>query len=121
VNKRAVNSLASGSGEVLKFDDYAESKESMEKLVMDERQREFMFEGKRWYDLVRMARLTGSTKDLAKTVTKKQLTNISGIQIRLNDPNALYLPIYRNELKVNPYLNQNPAYHTGDDADLSKN
>ena len=121
VNKRAVNSLAPGSGEVLKFDDYAESKESMEKLVMDERQREFMFEGKRWYDLVRMARLTGSTKDLAKTVTKKQLTNISGIQIRLNDPNALYLPIYRNELKVNPYLNQNPAYHTGDDADLSKN
>jgi hypothetical protein len=54
-------------------------------------------------------------------VTKKQITNISGIQIRLADPNALYLPYSRSELKVNPYLKQNPAYHTGDDSDLSKN
>jgi len=93
----------------------------METLVMDERHRELMFEGKRWYDLVRQARRTGSTKDLAKTVTKKQITNISGIQIRLANPDALYLPYYRNELKVNPYLTQNPAYNTGDDADLEKN
>lgn len=121
VSRRAVNALTPGTGEVLKFDDYKSSKESMEQLVMDERHRELMFEGKRWFDLVRMARLTGSTKDLAKTVTNKQLTNISGIQIRLADPNALYLPYYRNELKVNPYLHQNPAYHTGDDSDLSKN
>ena len=121
VSRRAVNSFTPGTGEVLKFDDYKESKESMEQLVMDERHRELMFEGKRWFDLVRMARLTGSTRDLAKIVTKKQLTNISGIQIRLADPNALYLPYYRNELKVNPYLHQNPAYHTGDDSDLEKN
>jgi len=31
------------------------------------------------------------------------------------------LPYYRNELKVNPKLKQNPAYNTGDDADLEKN
>ena len=121
VSKRAVNSFAPGTGEVLKFDDYKDSKENMEQLVMDERQRELMFEGKRWYDLVRIARRTGTTKELAKTVTKKQLTNISGIQIRLADPNALYLPYYRNEIKVNPYLHQNPAYLTGDDSDLEKN
>lgn len=121
VSKRAVNSFTPGSGEVLKFDEFKDSKENMEQLVMDERHRELMFEGKRWYDLVRMARRTGSTRDLAKTVTKKQLTNISGIQIRLADPNALYLPYYRNELKVNPYLHQNPAYNTGDDSDLEKN
>ena len=121
VNRRAVNSTSEGVGEVLKYDDFKDSKENMELLVMDERHRELMFEGKRWFDLVRIARRTGSTKDLAKTVTKKQLTNISGIQIRLADPNALYLPYYRNELKVNPYLHQNPAYHTGDDSDLSKN
>ena len=121
VSKRAVNSFAPGTGEVLKFDDYKDSKENMEQLVMDERQRELMFEGKRWYDLVRIARRTGTTKELAKTVTKKQLTNISGIQIRLADPNALYLPYFRNEIKVNPFLQQNPAYHTGDDSDLEKN
>ncbi len=121
VSRRAVNSLNPGSGEVLKFDDYKDSQEAMQTLVMDERQRELMFEGKRWFDLVRKARRSGNTRELAKTVTKKQLTNISGIQIRLADPNALYLPYYRNELKVNPYLKQNPAYNTGDDADLQKN
>ncbi|MBR0049742.1 MAG: RagB/SusD family nutrient uptake outer membrane protein [Prevotella sp.] len=121
VSKRAVNSFSPGSGEVLKFNDYKDSKEDMEQLVMDERHRELMFEGKRWYDLLRQARRTGSTRQLATTVTKKQVTNVSGIQIRLADPNALYLPYYRNELKVNPYLKQNPAYNTGDDADLEKN
>ena len=121
LNCRANNVLTPGTGDVLKFSDYKDSKESMEQLVMDERHREFMFEGKRWYDLVRMARRTGNTRDLAKIVTKKQITNISGIQIRLADPNALYLPYSRNELKVNPYLRQNPAYNTGDDADLEKN
>ena len=121
VSKRAVNSFAPGTGEVLVFDDFKDSKESMETLVLDERHRELMFEGKRWYDLVRQARRLGSTKELAKTVTKKQITNISGIQIRLANPDALYLPYYRNELKVNPYLEQNPAYNTGDDSDLEKN
>jgi hypothetical protein len=121
VSRRAVNSLSPGTGEVLKFDDYKDSKENMELLVMYERHRELMFEGKRWYDLVRVARRTGSTKDLANTVTKKQITNINGIQIRLADPNALYMPYSRNELKVNPYLKQNTAYNTGGDADLQKN
>ena len=121
ISRRAVNAFTPGTGEVLKFEDFKESKENMEQLVMDERHRELMFEGKRWFDLVRIARRTGNTKELTKTLTKKQLPNISGIQIRLADPNALYLPYYRNELKVNPYLHQNPAYHTGDDSDLEKN
>ena len=121
VSRRAVNSLTPGSGEVLNFDSFKDSKENMETLVMEERHRELMFEGKRWYDLVRQARRVGNTRELAKTVTKKQITNISGIQIRLADPNALYLPYFRKELKVNPFLKQNPAYNTGDDADLEKN
>ena len=121
VSRRAVNSLTPGAGEVLKLDDYKNSKEDMVKLVLEERHRELMFEGKRWFDLVRVARRTGNTKDLATTVTKKQLTNINGIQIRLADPNALYMPYSRSELKVNPYLKQNPAYNTGGDADLQKN
>ena len=121
VNRRAVNSLAPGAGEVLKFDEYKNTLDDMRNLVMEERHRELMFEGKRWFDLVRMARRTGSTKELAKTVTKKQVANISGIQIRLADSNALYMPYSRSELKVNPYLKQNTAYNTGGEADLQKN
>ena len=109
------------SSDTLVYADYATSRIAMEDLVLDERQRELMFEGKRWFDLLRVALRTGDLNSLAKTVTKKQTTNISGIQIRLANPNALFLPYYRNELKVNPYLKQNPAYNTGDDADLSKN
>ena len=121
VNKRACNSLTPGVGESLKYDDYKMSQDDMEQLVFDERRREFMFEGKRWYDLLRQARRSGNNRRLANTVTKKQNTNVSGIQIRLADTNAHYLPYYREELKVNPYLKQNPAYNTGGDADLEKN
>ena len=121
VSKRAVNSFAPGAGEILKFDDYKESADAMEKLVMDERHRELMFEGKRWFDLLRQALRQGNSRELANTVSEKQTTNISGVKIRLGDQNALFLPYYRNELRVNPYLKQNPAYHTGGDADLNKN
>jgi len=121
VSKRAVNSFAPGTGEVLNFDDVKDSHDNMEKLVLDERHREFMFEGKRWYDLLRQALRTGSSRELANTVAEKQTTNVSGIKIRLSDQNALFLPYYRNELRVNPYLHQNPAYHTGGDSDLEKN
>jgi len=121
VSKRAVNSFSPGTGEVLKFDDYKESKEMMETLVMDERHRELMFEGKRWFDLLRQALRRGNSRELATTVSEKQTTNIGGVRIRLGDQNALFLPYYRNELRVNPYLQQNPAYHTGGDADLNKN
>ena len=121
VSKRAVNSFAPGTGEVLKFDDYKSSQDDMEELVMDERHREFMFEGKRWFDLLRQARRTGNNRKLASLVAKKQTTNRNGVEVRLADTNAHYLPYFRNELKVNPYLKQNPAYNTGDDADLEKN
>ena len=121
VSKRAVNSFAPGAGEVLKFDDVKESPEAMEKLVMDERHRELMFEGKRWFDLLRQALRRGNSHELATIVTEKQTANIGGIRIRLGNMNALFLPYFRNELRVNPYLKQNPAYHTGGDADLNKN
>ncbi len=121
VSKRAVNSLSPGVGEVLKYDDYKTSKDDMEQLVMDERRRELLFEGKRWYDLLRQARRSGNNRRLATTVVKSKITNVSGVQIRLADSNAHYLPYFRDELKVNPSLKQNPAYNTGGDADLSKN
>jgi hypothetical protein len=119
VNMRA-NCISLESSSLLKQSNYP-AQSDMRDLLMEERQRELLFEGKRWYDLVRMARREGNTRSLANTVVKKQKVNKDAIKIKLADANALYFPYSRDELKVNPNLHQNPAYTTGDDADLEKN
>ena len=90
----------------------------MEDLILKERKREFMFEGKRWYDLVRYSIHTGSNTFLAEQVTTKYQINGNAIKIRLSDPNALFWPFNKDELKLNRYLKQNPAY--GDTEDFVK-
>jgi hypothetical protein len=83
---------------------------AMEKLVLLERQRELMFEGKRWFDLVRNSERKKSSDDLRDYVLHKYTSNISTITTKLSVMNALYLPIYENELKINTLLKQNPYY-----------
>lgn len=121
VNKRANNVLNTSVSDTLKHDDYVTSKQAMQELVMAERQRELLFEGKRWYDLVRMARRDGNTNRLVNLASQKYVDNINAIKIKLANPDIIYFPYLRSELKVNPYLVQNSAYNTGDDADLEKN
>lgn len=115
VNKRARNQVEASAKDTLKFADYQSSREKMEQLVLDERHREFMFEGKRWYDLVRMALRDGDNQRLVTEATVKYEDNLSAIKIRLADPNMLFFPYNRDELKLNSYLRQNPAYGNTDD------
>ena len=91
--------------------DYATAKDILE-LVMRERQREFFAEGKRWFDLVRMAMREGSTNGMLNLLTKKYTSNSSAIKAKLATLNSLYNPVYREEMKVNPALVQNPAWIT---------
>lgn len=109
VNKRARNLTSAASKDTLVFNDY-NSREKMEQLILDERNRELMFEGKRWFDLVRMALRKGDSQRLASEATVKYEDNVNAIKIRLSDLNYLFFPYYREELKVNPYLQQNSAY-----------
>ena len=115
VNKRANNMT-----ETLKKEDYISSKLQMEDLLMAERQREFMFEGKRWYDLVRRSRRDGNTVSLVAAVQNKFEENSNAIRIRLSDPNIIYFPYAKNELKVNPLLTQNPAFANGEDSQYQR-
>ncbi len=110
VNKRARNVLGTTDGDTLKYDDYSTSVNVMEELVFSERHRELMFEGKRWFDLVRMARRDGNTARLVNNAIEKHTSNTAAIRIKLADPNIIYYPYSREELKKNPYLKQNPAY-----------
>lgn len=97
--------------------DHYRSKLTMNELILQERRREFLFEGKRWFDLVRMARREGDTKNLKQMIQMKFSggTGASATS-KLTNMNAIYLPYNYDELKVNPYLKQNPAYPEGDDS-----
>ena len=113
VNKRSVcqNVLA----DTLVAGDYM-TKSQMEDLVMRERQRELMFEGKRWYDLVRRARREGRTTILSQAAMQKVTSGGSLIANKLAKMDAMYWPYYYTELKVNKNLVQNPAFSSGENS-----
>ena len=97
----------------LLLNDYS-SKYELEKLVLRERQRELMFEGKRWFDLMRLARRADppSPSPLLSYVTKKFAGNSSAEYSKMSVMDALYLPIHTKELETNSALVQNTFYET---------
>ncbi len=84
------------------------SKSQMRELVLDERQREFMFEGKRWFDIIRQARKDGNTNTVMQYFSKYSSLG----QNKLKDINALYMPISKSEMESNQLMEQNPFYRT---------
>ena len=120
VNKRANDAVNGSRSSTLKKSDYIDSQAAMEQLLLEERQREFLFEGKRWYDLVRFARRDGNNTRLVELVSRKYQENANAMKIKLADPNIIYFPYAKSELKVNPLLQQNSAFLNGEDSELSR-
>jgi hypothetical protein len=92
----------------LSFTAYA-NQSDMEKLVLRERQRELMFEGKRWFDLMRVVRRKGDPSAILAYLSPK----LSGDNMqlkRLSVIDGLYMPVLKSELDINPNLKQNPFY-----------
>ncbi|MBN2165466.1 MAG: RagB/SusD family nutrient uptake outer membrane protein [Marinilabiliaceae bacterium] len=87
------------------------SKQAIEELVLRERQRELLFEGKRWHDLVRMVR-----RDESKLTTLNLLVNAkmesSTAPLGAVVLDAMYMPIAQSEIDANENLNQNEYYET---------
>ena len=67
--------------------------------VLSERQREFLGEGKRWFDIVRQCEFNPEPSDIKATI--QGLGFSSMISNRLQSIWALYNPIFVEELKVN--------------------
>lgn len=87
--------------------------EDISKYIFDERSREFAFEGKRWYDILRNAKRNNYENEqllldivAAKAIPSKQQTVIN----KFKDHRSHYLPIYFTELQANKALVQNPFY-----------
>lgn len=104
------NNILPGRTDTLSYDAYATSRMSMEELVLLERQREFLFEGKRWYDLVRLARRDGNNIRLISYAVRKYTENQTAMRKKMNSQNSLYFPYNKDELKIDTLLKQNPAY-----------
>ena len=84
----------------------------LEEILFKERRRELMFEGKRWFDLVRMARRDGNQERLLRYVEKKyDAATLSAVKIKLKNPYAMYFPLNKDEVRNSQgVLIQNPAY-----------
>lgn len=108
----AVNERACGGQTKLTYD-----QTTIKEQILEERQRELMFEGKRWYDLVRMVRHSDNPTQAMRTLRNTYLlrkydTGGQDAIARMASINNLYLPFYQSEVDVNPLLesDQNPAY-----------
>lgn len=112
VNKRSMGQAT--LKDTLIFADYS-SKTQMTDLVYRERQRELMFEGKRWFDMVRRSMREGHTDYLTRETIKKHSANSSVVQNMLSKMDAIFWPYNIDELKVNNSLVQNPAFGSGED------
>jgi hypothetical protein len=88
-------------------------------LCENERRRELMFEGKRYFDLVRRARREGNTGHFASAVSVKFGEASKAVLIKMAMMDFMYMPYAEKQLDVNPNLKQNPAYVI--DEDITKN
>lgn len=109
VNARSYLAKTASKESELVESDY-QLKENLNTLILEERRRELLFEGKRWFDLVRWSRRAGNTELLKEKVSEKFTDNASAATAKLTNMNAIYFPYNYDELKVNPNLKQNPAY-----------
>jgi starch-binding outer membrane protein, SusD/RagB family len=81
--------------------------------ILAERAREFAFEGKRWFDILRVAKRNNYERlDILidAAISSAPADQQQSIIAKLQDPNSHYLPINTYELYTNKALVQNPFY-----------
>ncbi|MDP3915961.1 MAG: RagB/SusD family nutrient uptake outer membrane protein [Bacteroidota bacterium] len=84
-----------------------------EDAIMEERALELAFEGKRWFDLLRMGRRNNfARKDKLVEIIIKNVPSTQKriLSAKLTNPLGWYLPIYKGEIERNKNLVQNPYY-----------
>jgi hypothetical protein len=91
----------------------SDSRIAYEDAILNERALELAFEGKRWFDLLRMGRRNNfSRKDKLIEIIVKNVPSTQKriLSTKLANPLGWYLPIHKDELERNSKLVQNPYY-----------
>lgn len=118
VNKRSI--MQETLKDTLVLSDY-NTKAKITDLVYKERARELMFEGKRYFDLVRHAQRDGDTKYIREQCSNKNPDLKTVINSKMQKMDAIYWPYNIDELRVNPYLKQNSAFGSGENDSYKAN
>ncbi|RYE36713.1 MAG: RagB/SusD family nutrient uptake outer membrane protein [Sphingobacteriaceae bacterium] len=86
---------------------------SLTDYLLAERAREFAYEGKRWYDILRNAKRNNYERldlILSAAINSVPPALQQTILTKFRDVNNHYLPIFQDELRTDPNLEQNPYY-----------
>ncbi|WP_299669144.1 RagB/SusD family nutrient uptake outer membrane protein [uncultured Polaribacter sp.] len=86
---------------------------SLQEALLLERQKEFAYEGKRWYDLLRFARRNNFERQeliLDLVDVKASADNYEQLLSYYSDSESYYLPIPQADINLNDNLIQNPYY-----------
>ena len=87
--------------------------QAYEDMILMERAKELAYEGKRWFDLLRMGSRNNyerKTTLIEIVIEKVPATQKRVLASKLNDPNGWYLPINDQEMETNVNLVQNTYY-----------
>lgn len=116
-----INKIRNRAG-ISDFMDLSEVAESADELtllneILKQRELEFMAEGKRWYDVMRLARYDNGENNYKKMAIaliceRNRTTSSIYIETVLQDDYAWYLPLPDADVKSNRLLVQNPYYET---------
>lgn len=101
----------------LSFADYSTS-EAVLNFIFDERQREFLYEGKRYFDILRrISHHRDQFRNLVDSYLMGKYDNLdqSTVSSKLSSYDALYMPISSTEMRANLLLVQNPFYRQSAD------
>jgi len=86
---------------------------AFEDAIMEQRALELAFEGKRWFDLLRLGRrndFARKSKLIEIIVSNVPSTQKRILAAKLTDPMGWYLPVFETEIERNRNMEQNPFY-----------